>query len=106
VRHLIIKNFECKYSTLVLSSNKEIKNKIINIKNNLNRLSNYIYNSNEDRLSLIVWDQEGNKSVQVGKFLSKLERNRINLTKYNKSILIGACLSDANIEKREVGILD
>ena len=100
VRHLIIKNFECKYSTLVLSFNEEIKNKIINIKENLNVLPNFICNSNEQQLSLIVWDQKGNKSVYIGKFLSKLDRNIINLTKYNKSILIGVSLSDGNIEKR------
>jgi hypothetical protein len=101
VRHLIIKNFECKYSTLVLSYNeKDIENKIIN-KNDKNICNNFVLQIKNLNTKLIIWDKPENTSYYVGKFLSHASRNSINLTKFNKSILIGIMLSDGYLEKRK-----
>lgn len=86
VRHLIIKNFECKYSTFSFSDNKK----------------NHIYKKIEidnKCKSLIVWDSEYNVSRYNSSFISKISKNNINLTNFNKSVLIGTLLSDSSIEK-------
>jgi DNA-binding transcriptional regulator WhiA len=108
VRHLIIKNFECKYSTSVLSYKKkqiekQIKNEIKVNKKNLNlSLSPFpIFNSNKTITYLIIWDRAENTSFYTVKYLSHLERNIINITKYNRSILIGVMLSDGSMEKNK-----
>lgn len=63
VRHLIIKNFECKYSTLVFSYNKKVmKNQIKINKENVNISKNFILNLNKDNTKLIVWDSSYNTS--------------------------------------------
>lgn len=88
VRHLIIKNFECKYSTLVFSNNKKLLNLNLNKK----------YKKTECK-SLIIWNNQNNISKYNKKFISQEERDNINLTNFNKSVLIGCLLSDASIEK-------
>ena len=68
MRDLIIEDFECKYSILVLSS-----------------------------CNITVWD---NKFTRFSKkILSKEERNMINLTYFQKSMIVGILLSDGHIEK-------
>jgi TRAP-type mannitol/chloroaromatic compound transport system permease small subunit len=102
VRHLIIKNFECKYSTLVFSYNKKvIKNQIKINKGNINLSKNSVSNLNNKSKKLIVWDSQENTSSYSKKYLSKTDRNLINITKYNRSILIGIMLSDGSLEKNE-----
>ena len=108
VRHLIIKNFECKYSTSVLSYKKkqikkQIKNEIKVNKKSLNlSLSPFpIFNSNKIITDLIIWDRPENTSFYTVKFLSPLERNIINITKFKRSILIGVMLSDGYMEKNK-----
>lgn len=102
VRHLIIKNFECKYFTSVLSyKKKKVKSKL---KNNREKRSLLIVNPtsslNPLNFSLQIWDTELNRSFYKERFLLKVERNIINLTKYNRSVIIGIVLSDGFIEKR------
>ena len=84
VRYLIIKDLECKYSTKILSDE------------NKNRKKNYI-NKNE----IILWETENNFSLNKNKLISKLERNMIQVSNFNRSIIIGLILSDAHIEKRQ-----
>ena len=64
VRHLIIKNFECKYSTLVFSYNKKvIKNEIKINKENINLSKNSVFNINRKKNNdLIVWNTRENTS--------------------------------------------
>ena len=94
VRHLIIKNFECKYSTLVLSYNK-----YITIEKNL--FSTLNSNSEKESKNLIIWDTRNNHSEFNKKFLQIDIRNLIKLTNVNKSIIIGILLSDGSFEKRK-----
>jgi TRAP-type mannitol/chloroaromatic compound transport system permease small subunit len=102
VRHLIVKNFECKYSTLVFSYNKKvIKNQIKINKENINLSKYSVSNLNKDSKKLIVWDSSNNTSSYSKKYLSNIDRNAINITKYNRSILIGIMLSDGSMEKNE-----
>ena len=78
VRYLIIKDLECKYSTKVLSDkNKNNKNKII------------------------LWETDKDFSLNKKKMLKKFERNMIQISNFNKSIIIGLILSDGYIEKRK-----
>lgn len=93
VRHLIIKNFECKYSTLVFSNknNNLIKN---------NKFKNKEVSRIYLVLDIIIWDNRYNISKYNLKFISKIDKDNIHLTKFNKSILIGTLLSDSYIEKR------
>lgn len=101
MRHLIIKNFECKYSTLVLSYNKkDIKNQVIN-KGNKNSYNNLDLYRNNLNTKLIIWDKPENTSFYPWKFLSHMNRNSIYMTKFNKSILIGIMLSDGSMEKNK-----
>lgn len=72
VRDLITEDFECKDSILVLSS-----------------------------YSIILWENNYISSNFNKKFISKEEKNRINLTSLQKSILVGVILSDGHIEKRK-----
>jgi LAGLIDADG DNA endonuclease family len=103
VRHLIIKNFECKYSTSVLSyKKKEIINK--NKNKDLIKLNLQINNIEPVRKltkNIIVWNVKENTSFYSGKYLLENQRNLINLTDYNRSILIGVMLSDGYLEKRK-----
>lgn len=102
MRHLIVKNFECKYSTLVFSYNKkDIKNQIKINKENINLSKNSVYNLNKHSKKLIVWDNPENTSSFTKKYLSNIDRNAINITKYNRSILIGILLSDGSMEKNK-----
>jgi len=75
VRYLIIKNLECKYSTKVLS------------------------NKNENK-ALTLWETNSYYSLNKKKNLTKFERNIIQVSKFNESIIIGLLLSDGYIEKR------
>ena len=74
VRDLIIKDFECKDSILILSG-----------------------------CNIILWNNKSNLSscALSRKFLSKQERDMINLTFFQKSMIVGILLSDGNIEKRK-----
>jgi TRAP-type mannitol/chloroaromatic compound transport system permease small subunit len=102
VRHLIIKNFECIYSTLVFSYNKKvIKNQIKINKENISLSKNSVSNLNKKNKKLIVWDNPENTSSYSKKYLSNIDRNAINITKYNRSILIGVLLSDGSMEKNK-----
>jgi hypothetical protein len=76
VRYLIIKNLECKYSTKILS------------------------NKNENK-ELILWETNSDFSLNKKKNLTKFERNMIQVSKFNESIIIGLSLSDGYIEKRK-----
>jgi len=82
VRYLIIKNLECKYSTKVLSNKNENKNK-------------------DDNNKLILWETNNDYSLNKNKSFTKFERNRIQVSKFNESIIIGLILSDGSIEKRK-----
>lgn len=88
VRHLIIKNFECKYSTFSFSNNKQKNNK----DENKIRINNKC-------VSLIIWDSKDNISKYDNKFISQIQKDNIWLTNHNKSIIIGTLLSDSSIEK-------
>jgi len=84
VRYLIIKDLECKYSTKVLSyENKNNKNN----KNNNNKI--------------ILWETDKDFSLNNKKMLKKNERNMIQISNFNKSIIIGLILSEGHIEKRK-----
>lgn len=101
VRHLIIKNFECKYFTSVLSyKKKKVKSKLKKNKEEITLTINTLSSLNHLNLSLQIWDTEYNRSFYIKKFLLKIERDIINLTKYNRSVIIGIVLSDGYIEKR------
>ena len=81
VRYLIIKNLECKYSTKVFSNN------------NTN-------NNNDENNKLILWETNNDFFLNKNKSFTKFERNRIQVSKFNESIIIGVILSDGSIEKR------
>jgi hypothetical protein len=89
VRYLIIKNLECKYSTKVLS-NKDApqgtKNK-----------------DAPQGTKLILWDPKlgYDFSLNKKKTLKKFERNMIQVSNFNESIIIGLILSDGQIEQRK-----
>ena len=100
VRHLIIKNFECKYSTSVFSYKKKIVKNEIN-KENTNLSKNSKFNVNKNSKELIIWDKPESTSSYSRKYLSQIDRNKINLAKFNRSILIGVMLSDGSIEKKK-----
>lgn len=72
VRDLIIEDFECKDSILVLSS-----------------------------CNLVLWDNNYFNPTYGKKFLNKYERDMIKLTSYNRDMLIGLILSDGCIEKNK-----
>lgn len=75
VRDLIVSDFECKDSILVLSS-----------------------------YSLILWENNYFSDYQMKfnkKFLKKFERNMIKLKNYQKSIIVGILLSDGCLELRK-----
>jgi len=106
VRHLIIKNFECKYSTLVLSCNNiKTFNQITGFRSN--SILNFINESPlekkllKDIKNVVLWDKPENTSFYLRKFLFKVDRNKINITTFNKSIIIGVMLSDGYLEKRK-----
>jgi LAGLIDADG DNA endonuclease family len=74
-----------------LKKNKEEKTLLI---------INSIFFSNDLNLNLQIWDTEYNRSFYKKKFLLKTERDIINITRYNRNIIIGIVLSDGFIEKR------
>lgn len=80
MRYLIIKNLECKYSTKVLSN----KN-----------------NNKDENTKLILWETNSYFSLNKKKILNKFERNIIQVSNFNESIIIGLLLSDGYIEKRK-----
>ena len=82
MRYLIIKDLECKYSTKILSN----KNK---------------HRDNTHNKEMIVWETDNNFSLNKKKTLKKIERNIIQVSNFNRSILIGLILSDGHIEKRK-----
>jgi TRAP-type mannitol/chloroaromatic compound transport system permease small subunit len=87
VRYLIIKNLERKYSTKVLSNkDQETQNK-----------NKYQYSQNNN---IILWETNSDFSLNKNKNLTKFERNIIQVSNFNESILIGLLLSDGFIEKR------
>lgn len=70
MRHLIIKNFECKYSTLVFSYNKKaLKNEIKINKENVNLSKNSVSNLNKYSKKLIVCNNTENTSSYSKKFI-------------------------------------
>ena len=84
VRYLIIKNLECKYSTKILSDKNE------------NKIEKNIKNT-----KIILWETSNDFNLNKKKNLLKLERNMIQVSNFNESIIIGLILSDGHIEKRK-----
>jgi hypothetical protein len=101
VRQLTIRNLKCNYFTYVLSCRK-IKNLIyLKIVRNNSNLPLILLSINSQKKEVILWDTPENISSFSKKFLLSSDRKNINITTFNKSILIGVILSDGHIEREK-----
>lgn len=73
MRYLIIKDLECKYSTKILS----------------------------DENKIILWETDKDFSLNKKKKFTKFEINMIQISNFNKGIIIGLILSEGKIDKRK-----